>query len=153
MDASARFWAKVNKTDGCWLWEGVTTPNGYGMFPVPGTRKSVSSHRFSWEQANGEIPQGLSVLHRCDVRACVNPEHLFLGTQMDNMIDMMKKRYPDGILLDRTITTREAAALLGLSPSQVTRLANAGRLAGASKLGRDWMFWPPVLELTDPPNG
>lgn len=86
-----RFWVKVDKTapGGCWLWTGVRRPNGYGSFSV--RQKYFGTHRFSWELTNGPIPTGLNVLHRCDVRACVNPEHLFLGTHRDNAIDREQK--------------------------------------------------------------
>lgn len=93
------FWRKVDKAapGGCWEWTGRLTAGkstgGYGTF---GRAKSVTgdeqlAHRISWVLANGEIPAGLSILHRCDNRKCVNPDHLFLGTQLDNMRDMLAK--------------------------------------------------------------
>jgi hypothetical protein len=74
---------------GCWLWSGALLPNGYGMFWFDS--RSVYAHRLSWEFARGPIPQNMSVLHSCDVRACVNHQHLFLGTQLDNMRDASAK--------------------------------------------------------------
>jgi hypothetical protein len=74
---------------GCWLYDG-TWANGYGAIRDK-DRKTVRVHRLAWEQANGPIPEGLSVLHRCDVPACCNPEHLFLGTQAANNLDMKLK--------------------------------------------------------------
>lgn len=88
-----RFWGRVDKKapGGCWLWTGFVGPDLYGQATV--NRKSAAKvHRVSWELANGSIPKGLFVLHRCDVRLCVNPAHLFLGTQRDNMDDMKAKR-------------------------------------------------------------
>lgn len=83
------FWALVQKSDGCWLWQGATAPSGYGAFRWFG--RTRSTHRISFELANGPIPEGISVLHRCDVRACVRPDHLFGGTVADNNEDMFEK--------------------------------------------------------------
>jgi hypothetical protein len=88
-----RFWAKVVKTDGCWIWTSARNHKGYGRFanaPRP-NRKVVLAHRFSWEIEHGEIPPGLLVLHHCDIPECVRPSHLFLGTNQDNVTDMINK--------------------------------------------------------------
>lgn len=90
-----RFWPRVSKQDdGCWIWTGARHPFGYGVMNVaepPLRCRYVRAHRFSWELVNGPIPVGLCVLHTCDVPACVNPAHLFLGTKKDNTADMTKK--------------------------------------------------------------
>lgn len=103
-EAPARFWARVEKTEGCWLWHGPVNPySGYGWFTLFG--KHVSAHRYSWQLEHGPIPEGLNVCHNCDVnypvrdwtnRRCVRPDHLFLGTQADNLLDMRTKQrgYP-----------------------------------------------------------
>lgn len=86
---SVRFWEKVRKTESCWLWMAHKNWQGYGSIRV-GDRR-VTAPRVSWELANGPIPEGMCVLHRCDNPVCVNPEHLFLGTQKDNMYDRTVK--------------------------------------------------------------
>jgi len=86
-----RFWKKVGKTKTCWLWLAGTNPHGYGMFRVEPYVSMYLSHRYSYELAHGKIPDGLNVLHSCDNPPCVNPDHLFLGDQFDNMADMYAK--------------------------------------------------------------
>lgn len=83
-----RFWTKVNKTAGCWLWTGSMV-QGYGQ--IMRNRKPAKAHRVAWELTYGEIPADQFVLHRCDVPACVRPDHLFLGTQPENLADARQK--------------------------------------------------------------
>lgn len=86
-----RFWSHVDRSDSskCWEWIGSRTSAGYGRIFV--TPKSLYAHRISWELANGKIPAGLHVLHKCDNPPCVNPAHLFVGTAKDNAIDKSNK--------------------------------------------------------------
>ena len=78
---------------GCWRWQGHVADSGYGRLDIRtgGRRKTIRAHRHSYTLFVGEIPRGLHVLHRCDVRDCVNPEHLFLGTDKDNIHDCIAK--------------------------------------------------------------
>lgn len=85
-----RFFRLVNKTDSCWLWNGSKKSSGYGCFSFNGKR--VRAHRWAYEHFIGHIPEGLLVCHSCDVPACVNPEHLWVGTNGDNHKDMCRKR-------------------------------------------------------------
>lgn len=83
------FWSRVETTGPCWLWAGPTMTSGYGKATI--NRRTISTHRLAWEMVFGPIPKGLFVLHRCDVRICARPSHLFLGTHADNMADMAAK--------------------------------------------------------------
>lgn len=88
-----RFWAKVQKGEGCWEWQAAKT-NGYGRINVEG--RAIPAHRLAYELTNGPIPQGLFVLHSCDNPGCVNPEHLRAGTALDNMLDRSARGRPTG---------------------------------------------------------
>jgi hypothetical protein len=87
-----RFWSKVKKGDrhdDCWEWIAYKTRHGYGRFNFNGIINLA--HRIAWELIHGSIPVGMNVCHDCDNPGCVNPEHLFLGTQLDNMQDCVRK--------------------------------------------------------------
>lgn len=99
MPLAERFWSKVAKAGPgeCWLWTAGCDRHGYGKF-YPGIRHgakndwtSVASQRIAWALTYGPVPEKLHVLHRCDVRSCCNPEHLFVGTHQDNLADMVAK--------------------------------------------------------------
>lgn len=101
----AWYWSRVNKNGpdpshvpgigGCWLWRGPLTGIGYGLPNLNG--RPTGAHRISWIAHNGEVPRNLLVLHRCDVPACVNPAHLFLGTHKDNAVDRHTKGRTKGL--------------------------------------------------------
>ena len=110
-----RFWRNVSQGPGmaCWLWTASTERAGYGHMRVGKTMKKC--HRISWEIHHGKIPAGLYVLHRCDVPACVNPKHLWLGTLTDNNRDRETKgrgRQPKGSKSGRSKLTEAEVPLI-----------------------------------------
>jgi hypothetical protein len=142
----SRFWDKVEKTDGCWEWTASRDRYGYGDFRYGPERgcKRVRAHRFAYEIHNGSIPDGLHVLHRCDNPPCVNPDHLFVGSNADNMADKTTKGRATGAapgpehhlthLTDDDVeniralrpghTLKFIGDLFGMTPSNVSHIVN-----------------------------
>lgn len=89
IDPETRFWLSVKSSADCWEWQGYLTAHGYGFTRIKG--KGFLAHRLSWVWHYGAIPDGINVCHTCDNPRCVRPTHLFLGTQDDNVQDMIRK--------------------------------------------------------------
>lgn len=120
-----RFWAKVQKRDQCWLWTGAASRQGYGQLLFK--RKNEKAHRLSWQLHNGAIPEGVWVLHKCDVKKCVRPDHLFLGTRLDNVRDMIAKgRDARG----------ERSATAKLTEGKVREIISIGSSLSRAEIGR-----------------
>lgn len=137
-----RFWEKVpnRPEEGCWEWGASTKPEGYGQMNVNG--RPAFAHRVSFEIANGPIPAGMLVRHKCDNSLCVRPDHLELGTQTDNMRDMISRgraRHPGQpgelnpaakltnaeVSEIRSDTTRSLSSLArehGVSPQRISQI-------------------------------
>lgn len=93
MSVTDRFWSKVQKSEECWEWRGTVSPQGYGYFCIcsQGIPKNYRAHRLAWEFVYGAPPEDMYVCHTCDNRRCVRPDHLWLGTHSDNMLDCSDK--------------------------------------------------------------
>lgn len=86
----ARFWSLVDRSESCWVFKGRKDDKGYGRIGFMG-RSNLGAHRISWMLTNGDVPIGNCVLHRCDNPPCCNPDHLFIGTNRDNVVDRQTK--------------------------------------------------------------
>ena len=107
---------------GCWIWLGTITNHGYGR--VCAGKKPFYAHRVSYEQKYGSIPNGMMALHHCDVRCCVNPDHIFVGTQQNNMTDKVhKNRQAKGISHGNAKLTEDQAREIKFSSEASIKLA------------------------------
>jgi hypothetical protein len=140
------FWAKVDKSADCWIWTASRTKDGYGWFRIGSRRDRTDTpalaHRVAWEIANGPPPAGTSVLHRCDNPGCVRPDHLFVGTQADNMLDMSSKdRAPNKKLTRPSVREMRELAAAGVPVSELAARFMVGRSTADKAIkGKTWRF-------------
>lgn len=152
------FWSQARKSDGCWEWTGAPNSSGYGRFWTQGRR--WLAHRLAYELAKGPIPAGLCVCHACDNRLCVNPDHLWLGTNADNVADRDRKgrrQAPRGTRNPNAKLTPAEVLAIRWYPGRrvVSRLAREFRIGRSQvKRIRDEQAWAsletPFLEYADP---
>ena len=108
---------------GCWIWIGMMSRYGYGRLTL-GAKTNHSAHRTSYELKHGPIPNGMLALHHCDVKCCVNPDHIFIGTQQDNMTDkVMKNRQARGEHHGMSRLTEDQAKEIKFSNQKTSDLA------------------------------
>jgi len=131
---SRRFWAKVDKSRNCWIWTAHVGDSGYGSMHVRRTPRPA--HRVSWLLAYGNVPSKIYVLHKCDNRLCVRPDHLFLGTAKDNHWDMRAKGRDDFPRGERSHTAKinetivlyiRALRLIGWKYAEICKLFGLSR--------------------------
>lgn len=135
---------------GCWLWMGAMGSKRYGKFCFNGAADTDYAHRASWRLFRGSIPNGQHVCHKCDVPLCVNPEHLFLGSRKDNMVDASKKgrtcrgeRRENRKLTEqdiREIQTALAQKEYGMQTKLAKKYGVSFQLISQIKKGQNWAW-------------
>ena len=128
------FHKKVKKSkDGCWIWTAGSIRGGYGAFFSKG--KNILAHRYAYELYREKIPSGMFVCHKCDNPPCVNPEHLFLGTNLDNFQDMVKKGRAS-FVNEHRIVRGEENGLSKLKENQVRKIKQLSATHSQSALSK-----------------
>lgn len=139
-----RFNAKVDRSCDCHIWTASFGSAGYGQIAVDGAPRAA--HRVAWELEHGPVPAGMCVCHRCDVKACVNPAHLFLGTQADNLGDMRSKGreargegHGNASLSGDQVVAIRALSASGLSQRRIARVLGVSKSAVQAVIdGKTW---------------
>ena len=138
-----RFFAKFHKTEGCWLWTAACSNNGYGRLAFRHRQDFIYAHRAAWLLFKGKIPAGSLVCHHCDIRKCVNPDHLFLGTNKDNLQDCSRKgrMHPGELHGMSKLTEKDVRLIRQASGNQRTIAKQFGinqSCVSAIRLGQRW---------------
>jgi hypothetical protein len=127
-----RFWLKVLKSDGCWLWNGVLDKDGYGFFGITHCvgrdkySRNFRAHRLAWSYRNKRpVPDGMVVMHTCDIPRCVNPDHLRVGTNADNQRDRVNKGH-------KPLGPKQQSAIRVLRKSPGLTASELNRIVGIS---------------------
>ncbi len=135
-----RFWSKVDVRgpNECWNWK-ASKRNEYGLFWI--RARTYGAHRIAWYLTHGKIPRGLCVCHHCDNPSCVNPSHLFLGTQGDNQLDAVRKGRKSKLTVDEVREIREIQDEGGWTQQEIADAFGVDRSTIYSiKRGKTW-FW------------
>lgn len=151
---------KINETTGCWEWTANRMRNGYGLFWFIDRKRPA--HRVSYELHCGPIPDGMHTLHHCDNRACINPAHLFIGTNADNMADKVSKGRQHrlkGIASGRAKLTEADVMTIrssvGLTQREIgERFGITNQQVSSIRSGKRWSHLPLCLkDISDTGNG
>jgi len=136
------FWKQIEKggPNDCWIWKGPVQTGGYGRFGYKGVH--YSTHRLAYILANGKIPKGMHVCHKCDNPPCCNPAHLFLGSRSDNRIDcVLKGRDPKAKLNPQKVLEIRSLRVNGMSTRNIAKQINISRWVVKDVLdGKKWNY-------------
>lgn len=137
-----RFWSMVDvrRVDDCWMWQGCRNPSGHGRFSLRGKR--MQAHVLSWQMANGQPrPNDMGILHKCNVSSCVNPRHLYPGTQKQNSLDARNAYRTYWKIGPRAVPVIRFAEARGATVSHLAKLWNVDRKAIRQVRDRDTYNW------------
>lgn len=145
-DFDVRFWNNIVEDGECWIWQGTVSSNEYGVITLDGVNRPT--HVLSYELSNGEIPEGLFVLHKCNRKLCINPDHLYIGTHNDNMRDMADSDVNKGEGNGNSILTeKDVREIKKLIASRMITYNNIAQNYGVKRqtikdiaLGRTWAW-------------
>lgn len=145
LEDPSEFWKRIQKPVGCWLYDGAKEVNGYGYLnnPLGDTPKYITAHRLAWILTFGPVPEGLVVMHKCDVRSCVNPDHLKLGTDAENTEDKIsKQRFVARLKPEEVVEVKRMLAAGEYQNAIAKKFGVDESTIHAIKKGRTWKHVP-----------